>query len=282
MEQTIWIIGGDGRYRYAAGHLEKQGFAVKCWGVPGRENDAPSLCAALEGASHVLLPMKGLSEQQLSVGGETVEAALIPYLLAQHADLAAGQLPSELESWLQSRGVYCISLLEQEDYLLKNAYVTAEGAVMLALEHLERTLRGAKVLVIGWGRIGKYLSELLQKLGARVTVAVRRQEQEAALSLEGLTFERTGVYGRGLGDYDLICNTVPGRIMTEQQVKETGEDCVLMELATLPGGFPPNTQQLRKLCMAGGLPGKTAPKTAGILLAEAFVTYALREGRMME
>ena len=282
MKQTIWVIGGDGRYTYAARHLEKQGYVVKCWGVPGRENDAPSLSAALEGAEHVLLPMKGLTEQLLTVGGEAVEAALLPYLLGQHADLAAGQLPSELESWLQSRGVYCVSLLEQEDYLLKNAYVTAEGAVMLALETLERTLRGAKVLVIGWGRIGKYLSELLQKLGAQVTVAVRRQEQEAALSLEGLTPERTEVYAGGLGDYDLICNTVPGKIMSEEQVLETGEDCILMELASEPGGFPQGAERLRKLCMARGLPGKTAPRTAGILLAEAFVTYALREGRMME
>lgn len=282
MEQTIWIIGGDGRYQYAARHLEKKGYPVKCWGVPGRDNDAPSLCAALEGAEHVLLPMKGLTEAQLRVGGEAVESNLIPYLLGQHASLGAGQLPSELESWFQSRGVYCVSLLEQEDYLLKNAYVTAEGAVMLALEQLERTLWGAKVLVIGWGRIGKYLSKLLQKLGAWVTVAVRRQEQEAALLLEGLTAQRTGVYARGLGDYDLICNTVPGNIMTEQQVRQTGEDCLLMELASPPGGFPANTEQLRRLCPAGGLPGKTAPKTAGILLAEAFVTYVLREGRMME
>ena len=282
MEQMIWVIGGDNRYRYAARRLEELGYVVKCWGVPGRENDAPSLSAALEGAKHVLLPMKGLTEEVLTVGGETVEAALIPYLLGQQASLGAGQLTPELESWRQSRGVYCISLLEQEDYLLKNAYVTAEGAVMLALENLERTLRGARVLVIGWGRIGKYLSELLQKLGAEVTVAVRRQEQEAALSLEGLMTERTGVYARGLGKYDLICNTVPGRIMTVGQVEETGEDCVFMELASAPGGFPEQTSRFRKLLMAGGLPGKTAPKTAGILLAEAFVTYVLREGRMLE
>ena len=53
-----WVIGGDGRYAWAARQLRRDGMPVKCWGVPGMENQAESLEMALEDADIVLLPMK--------------------------------------------------------------------------------------------------------------------------------------------------------------------------------------------------------------------------------
>ena len=35
-----WLIGGDGRYAWAARQLRRDGMPVKCWGVPGMENQA--------------------------------------------------------------------------------------------------------------------------------------------------------------------------------------------------------------------------------------------------
>ena len=55
-----------------------------------------------------------------------------------------------------------------------NAAITAEGALLLAMEQLPVTLADTPVLVIGWGRIGQLLSRKLQALGAHVTASARR------------------------------------------------------------------------------------------------------------
>ena len=48
---------------------------------------------------------------------------------------------------------------------------TAEGAIQLAMEELPITLHGARVLVIGYGRLGRVLADRLAGLKARVSVA---------------------------------------------------------------------------------------------------------------
>jgi dipicolinate synthase subunit A len=264
-----WVIGGDARYGFAAQALRNSGLPVKTWGVPFLGDDSIHLQDALEGANLVLLPMVPFREEKLTIAGETLEAAFLPKLLGKDPVFMAGSFPEALESWLQSQGVRCESLLEQETYVLRNAALTAEGAVYLAMETQMRSLQGASVLVIGWGRIGHFLAQKLRAFGADVTVAVRKPGQKTELSLLGYGTEDTGKYGRGLGDYDIIFNTVPRPVMTLGQGEKTRKDCVLIELASLPGGFPPELRDIRKVVMGQGLPGKYAPETAGENLKDA-------------
>lgn len=112
-----WVIGGDGRYAWAARQLRRDGMPVKCWGVPGMENQAESLEMALEDADIVLLPMKPFRDESLIVCGEEIHASVLPDLLAEDAVLVAGSFPVEVESWLQTSGVRCVSFLELEGYL---------------------------------------------------------------------------------------------------------------------------------------------------------------------
>ncbi len=277
-----WVLGGDGRYAWAAKQLRRDGLPVKCWGVPGMENQAESLEAALTGADIVLLPMKPFASEWLNICGENIRGTMLPYLLAEHAVLVAGSFPVEMESWLQTKGVRCVSFLELEGYLLSNAEITAEGAVYLLLHHLQRTLSGAKILVIGYGRIGRFLAGKLRFLGAGVTVSARRNEQLAELKIRGYQTEMTGGYRNGLEDYDAVVNTVPNVIMTTRQAETLKENCVLLELASLPGGFPKAVQETRNVVMAQALPGKTAPETAGKNLAEAVWSCLHGEGRTLE
>ena len=75
-----WVIGGDGRYAWAARQLRRDGMPVKCWGVPGMENQAESLEMALEDADIVLLPMKPFRDESLIVCGEEIHASVLPNL----------------------------------------------------------------------------------------------------------------------------------------------------------------------------------------------------------
>ena len=70
---------------------------------------------ALEDADIVLLPMKPFRDESLIVCGEEIHASVLPNLLAEDAVLVAGSFPVEVESWLQTSGVRCVSFLELED-----------------------------------------------------------------------------------------------------------------------------------------------------------------------
>lgn len=277
---NAWVIGGDGRYRWAVKCLRDSGIPVKTWGVPGEKNQAHHLSEALQEANLVLLSMKPFDRDVLTVGEESLDAGLLPKLLGMGATLVAGSFPTDLEAWLQDQGIKCVSFLELESYLLKNAAVTAEGAVYLALEAMDRTLFGAKALVIGWGRIGRFLAEKLRALGADVTVAVRKTEQKAELELLGFAVEDTGKYAKGLDEYDLVINTVPKQVVTSAQFETIKPECVVIELASLPGGFP--REHLSRVIMGQALPGETAPRTAGENLTAAVFSCLSGEGRTLE
>ncbi len=277
-----WVLGGDGRYPWAVKALRRSGLPVRTWGVMDMKNDAEHLREALEGADLVLLPMWPFQEEQLQVGGERVAAALLPYMLEKGALLIAGSFPTELEAWLQSRGVRCESYLELESYRMANAAVTAEGAVWLCMGAMERTLAGAEILVIGWGRIGRFLAEKLRALGARVTVTARREGQWQEMESLGLRSDETGQYHHGLGEYDAVLNTVPHPVLTAEQGEALKPDCVLVELASKPGGFAPELLERRPVLLAPGLPGRTAPRSAGANLAAAVWACLTGEGRSLE
>lgn len=279
---NAWVIGGDNRYTWAAKRLREDGIPVKCWGVPEMENQAERLEDALQGADLALLPMWPFQQEMLEVGAETIPAALLPGILAVHATLVAGQFPVETEAWLQRQGVHCVSYLEQEPYQLRNASVTAEGAVYLLLHHMKRTVQQADILVIGYGRIGRFLTRKLTALGANVTVAVRKSAQRTELSLLGVETVQTGVYENGLERYDAVVNTVPSPVIHDAQAKQITPGCVCIEVASAPGGFPEQMKRGGRVVMGNGLPGKTAPQTAGESLARAVWEGIEGEERTLE
>ena len=80
-------------------------------------------------------------------------------------------------------------LLEDAQYLQENAALTAEGAIHLAAMHLTRALSDCHILVTGYGRIGKRLTELLRAAGAAVTVAARRKESRSEAGADSITIE---------------------------------------------------------------------------------------------
>lgn len=278
----VWVLGGDGRYPWAVKSLRDSGLTVKTWGVPDMPDDTDHLEEALQEAEVILLPMKPFDGEMLRIGPAELEAALLPRVLTKGAVLITGSFPTEIESWLQSQGILCMGFLDVESYQMANAAVTAEGAVYLALRELQRTVSGAEILVIGWGRIGRFLAAKLQALGANVTVSARREGQWAEIESLGLRPEETGHYHHGLEEYDVVYNTVPHPVLSSKQGARLKPDCLLIELASLPGGLAPELLNRKNVVIARGLPGKTAPRTAGMNLAAAVWACLAGEGRTLE
>jgi len=156
-----------------------------------------------------------------------------------------------------------------ESFLVANAALTAEGAA--ALLSGELPLNGAKVLVLGYGRVGSLCCDALRAQGALVTAAARRTEGRAWAAARGCAAVDMGDIDAVLPQFDVIVNTVPAPVLSEERLRLAKPEALLLELASSPGGIDAaaaREQGLRYLA-APGLPGKYAPDRAARILLRA-------------
>jgi len=164
---------------------------------------------------------------------------------------------------------------------LLNSVPTAEGAVQLAMEELPVTLRGARALVTGYGRVARALCSLLIAMGAEVTVAARRCSDRAAASVAGCSAVELAAVADA-GDFDVIFNTVPALVFDAALLKKLERSTLLIDLASRPGGvdFAAAAALQMKTVWALSLPGRVAPKSAADILRQTVLNMLREEGRL--
>ena len=160
-------------------------------------------------------------------------------------------------------GYAVIDLLKDPQYLVENAAITARCAVKL----VNTDWCGLPVLVLGWGRIGKYLARELRELGADVTIAARKAgdlETAAALGYGVIPLLDAK---QALSRFRVVFNTIPAMVLPLGVWDGIG-----VELASKPGMSGGN------IVDGKGLPGRLAPEASGELIARRFLALA-KEGR---
>ena len=139
------------------------------------------------------------------------------------------------------------------------------------MEQLPFTLHGARVLVLGFGRVGKLTAHRMGCLGARVTVAARDYGDLAWAAAYGWEGLRTEALSCELGAFDLIVNTVPALLLDEKRLRWVNPEAFLLDLASAPGGIDGAAAERLglRVMQAPGLPGRTAPVTAAAAIRDA-------------
>lgn len=268
------VLGGDLRQKALAHGLKADGYPVSTYALDGEL--AGDLAAALADAEYVVLPLPAFGEDGcVTVRGDAkVSVDDLLGLLRPGVRVFGGKLGSEAARF-QDAGIPAIDYLGLEEMAAANAVPTAEGTIQFAMEELPVTIQGSSCLVIGWGRIGKVLAAKLQALGAKVTVAARKDSDTALIRALGMQADTTSRYYRGLGSYDLIVNTVPARVLDRSELAQTRKDCLIIDLASKPGGvdFAAAAELDRSVIWALSLPGKVAPVTAGLIIRDAILSY---------
>ena len=167
---------------------------------------------------------------------------------------------------------------DDELFTLRNAELTAEGAVELILREYEGAVCGTCILVTGYGRIGKVLSRYLNMMGADVTVAARKASDRDQITGSGMI--AADYHELDFSRYQVIVNTVPAEVIDKEAIAKMREDVFIIDLASIPGGVDFSAAKARELsCIhALSLPGKTAPLTAGIIIKDTIMNLLDREG----
>lgn len=289
-QYKVAVIGCDKRQVIVSNCFIRHGCDVRTFALSdvaqiiGRAEICMTAEKAIENASIVILPLP-VTRDNLHLNaqcGQVLLTDIVKLAKKNGSSLFGGMIPPEMIEICEKLGVEVTDYYKSEDLQRKNALPSAEGALMIAMEHTDITVRGMRALVTGYGRIGSCLSLLLQRLGADVTVAARRDESLCEASLMGYKVLRLDSDGAKLGealkDFDVIFNTVPYIIFTEKVLKECKSKPLYIEIASAPGGI--DVSVARKLgvetVFAPSLPGKYAPVSAGEYVFETISDIILK------
>jgi dipicolinate synthase subunit A len=267
---NVWVIGGDLRQVKLAQLLREDGHGVHTYAL----ERAPELAwaeeaelAGVELADCVVLPLP-VAGDGAALNAPLSESA---HPLAQVLDalrpgqlICAGRVDPETARLARERGLCLRDYFAREELAVANAVPTVEGALQIAMEELPTTVHSARTLVIGYGRLGRLLAHRFSALGARVSVSARRWEDLAWAEAFGYGVEQTDRLEGWLCGYDLIVNTVPAPVLGRARLGELKEDCLVIDLASKPGGVDLQAagELGVKVIWALSLPGKVAPVTA--------------------
>ena len=284
-KKKIALLGGDLRQYTAAQRLWNFGWELTIWGQDRSDwqSDGMTHCSdweeAVRFAEAVILPLPASTDGIFLNCPFAAEENRIPLadLFSKAPSgcvIIGGRIPKELAAGAESLGLTVIDYFDSEPFQIHNAYTTAEAALSIAMNRLERNIRDSHIAITGFGRIAKHLVGILLPLGAHITVAARKPSDLAwAVSLgceilrlgedDARTMERLS---RG---YDVIYNTVPHWLFDREFLKKMDSSTFLIDLASVPGGVDicAAKELGANVLWATSLPGKYAPLSAGELIA---------------
>lgn len=293
----VGILGGDMRQLSAAREFAANGYETAVYGFsPEYFSDSFQLCSeeyglatrcddikcSVKGADIILLPLPYSSSGthlncRYYPAPPKLETVFNELLNNQNAYIFGGMLDRAAEEFMKNSSIKIYDYYKFEEICVKNAVLTAEGALEIALHELKISMYGAKTLIIGYGRIGKYLAHILKSLGADVTVSARKESDLLWISALGYTAEKTEQLGisKKSCNYDIIFNTVPAVIIDNSSIRNFSKETIYIELASSPGGIcrEAAAEYGLKVIPAPSLPGRCAPHTAGKIIKEAIENF---------
>lgn len=245
LDERVFYIGEKNRaLEVVAGVLTQRGIAV---------TDTPS-----KSVTHLLLGAPCRSDAP--------ELKALLKKLPRNVQILGGFLDrTELKGYDRA------DLLLDPEYLAQNAAITAHCALQVVMEALPVTLDQCQVLILGWGRIGKCLAQLLKALGAQVVVAARNPEHRAMIRALGFEAEALPLTQCILSRFRVVLNTVPSPLLSAEALAGCHHHCVKIELASRPG------LEGEGIIDAKGLPGRLAPESAGKLIARTVLRLSAQK-----
>ena len=274
MKNKFAIIGGDLRIIKLAEMLANEENEIYVYGLEKSEDiknkaniiQCDSIRKAIQNVEIVIGPIPFSSNGvTLNTPFSEKEITVREMMHAINAKvLIAGGISPEVYGMANDEYIEIIDIMKREELAVLNTIATAEGTIQIAIENTNKILHGSEVLILGFGRIGKVLARKLAGLSVKVTCAARKDEDLAWIQAYGHKATNINTIGENLRQYDIIINTVPHMILNQERLQYLKDDCLLIDLASNPGGIDKKAVKDRKFkfVWALSLPGKVAPTTS--------------------
>ena len=247
MKNKLAVIGGDLRIAKLAIMLANDGNEVYVYGLEKSEEirrqkniiQCDTIRKAIDDVEIVIGPIPFSSNgNTINMPFSDKEITIREMMHNINAKvLIAGAILPEVYEMANDEYIEIIDIMKREELAVLNTIATAEGTIQVAIENTNRILHGSEVLILGFGRIGKVLARKLAGLSVKVTCAARKDEDLAWIEAYGHKSLNINNLGENLRPFDIIINTVPHIILTEQKLEYVKKETLLIDLASNPGGI---------------------------------------------
>ena len=283
----IGVLGGDLRQLVVCSLFAKQNIECAVWGVDGLNSE---LCennivrsadwkGALGGAEALILPLPLTTDGvRINMGKNTSRSDIyVPRIteiiqaVSKSCVILAGKIPANIKRFANENNINMFDYYESEEFQIKNAVPTAEGAIAVAIREMDITIAGSSAFVFGYGRIGRTLALRLIALGCRVTCVARSKRDLAWAECDGCDIVKLSSYKASPVASDVIFNTVPHVLFDSDIINALPYGQLFIDLASLNGGIDSDSAEKRgiRVVKALSLPGKCSPVTAGRIIYDS-------------
>lgn len=218
----------------------------------------------------ILLPIPTSRDEKYLTDSEIPISELSSLINGETLIVGYG-IPRELLNYASDGGARLLDLSCDEDFLLENARLTANGTLGYILTNYQRDISELRIGVVGYGRIGRELTRLLLMLSSAVCVYTTRETVAMELGEMGVGCELVSA-DICVAPLDILINTAPARLFEEKRLPR-GAD--IIDLAS-GSNFEPS----ERLIKLPSLPNRYYPLSSGRLYAERVRRFLKSEGRL--
>ncbi len=181
----------------------------------------------------------------------------------------------ELNNMLKIANKKVIVLMEDDEVKKENSIPTVEGIIGDLIYNTDYTINQAKILVFGYGNVGKLLVDKLKHLGAELIVGVIKEKDYQDLKQQQINVIYTNQIKAMQevimnNNIDIIVNTVPELILNKEYLKILNKKVYILDISSHPHGidFKAAKELNLRTHLWMGVPSVVAPKTAGKILVK--------------
>lgn len=259
------IICGDERSRWLRRLLTDDGHRVSSFGL-GLPEDEKSPEEAISLSDCVIFPLPMLSSDEIITApfsDKKLSLEALRPMIPDGAFVLGGRVP-------EAAPFPIVDYFRREELTVRNASLTAEGAVFILMKELSSALSDSNIIIVGAGRIGKLLAVKLKALGASVTVTARREGDFALIRELGCDWCKTADLKLCADEAEAIVNTVPARVIDGSVMRKMKKEAIILDLASSPFGHEQAEAASLgvRAMLAPGLPGRAAPKSAAMAVRD--------------
>lgn len=266
MLKRICVLGGDTRSIELVNMFIQE--RIDCKGYYNNNKDE-SIKEYVRSAQAIVLPLN-TSTYDL----DWIKFEEICPFLEKGTIIFAGRPNSDLLVHAECHGLIVKCFLNDETFLIKNSFVTAEGAIASAILNSKDTLINSKCAIIGSGRIASALFHYLKPFTNKIAIVSRNIERLSFFEMQGCSVYQIKALKPALGNADYVFNTIPARIIDKKALEVMKANSLYIELASFPFGcdradVPCHVRYIQE----SGIPGKISP----IAAARAMMDFIIRE-----
>jgi dipicolinate synthase subunit A len=284
MKKKISVIGGDMRQIYLSNIMSQKNEIY----IYGNEHDhlsssvhiASSLEEAVKDACFIICPIPFSKDNKHIYAINTKENILYKNLfnlITTKQSILSGPYKSEVLRLAKENNIHLIDIVASDEFAILNSIPTAEGVISMMIENVGITLANHKCLVLGYGRCGMAITDLVKKLNMDVSVASVYDEELMMATIKNcktikiqdnklvkinyLTPNNIQNYNTiTLEEFNYVINTIPVALIDIELTKKL-DDYIFIDIANV---YKDNKN---KFINARGVPGKYSPKTAAKIIS---------------